>query len=105
MVHCAPAGSAPPEVAREMFKLTPPPATALPEAKLTVACCANTGLAAAPARIRTATMVSLTSELRAGTRTMFIVPLKAHRRLSDWPGLGLTPIWCWNCPVGRNRTE
>ncbi len=53
MVHCTAEVVAPPELASETFKLTAPPATALPELKETAAVCARRGPADNPASTQT----------------------------------------------------
>jgi len=63
MVHSTPDTVAPPELASETFKLTAPPATALPEFKETAAVCARRGLAASPASMQ-ANRKALLSDLR-----------------------------------------
>jgi hypothetical protein len=52
MVHCKPAGCAPPEVVREMFKFTLPPGLVVAESSVTVACWAEAGNAAKPKTIK-----------------------------------------------------
>ena len=48
MVHCTCEELAPPEFAREIFKVTAPPDTELPELIEAVTCCASAWLVATP---------------------------------------------------------
>ena len=63
MVHSTHDVVAPPELASETFKLTAPPATALPELKETAAVCARRGLVVNPAS-RQANRSALLSDLK-----------------------------------------
>ena len=116
MVHCTPAGLAPPEFTREIFMPTAPPGTVLPEPQETVTCCATAWLAAAATNMQAylnALVADLKDELAIITQTLGTITeyrvskstrfLKQRAEYGPRANAEIGTLRCYDCSERRDK--